>query len=200
MKITYYSQWASHQRAKEILDKSMPLTQDPLWKESGADSIEEYAKWANHICGMACLKMVLAAYTGKVHSLFDLTKMAIEYQAYQEIDGMIKGMIYAPFVHMLAQEFGIQSKVVIGVATKEIHGLLNDGNLLIASVNPSIRNPEVLPEKKGGHLVLISKATAKDITFHNPSGDSDENKSNVNLSTSLFDHFYAERGILINSR
>jgi hypothetical protein len=36
------------------------LLDDPLWQQSGAQTVEEYAQWATNLCGMACLKMILA--------------------------------------------------------------------------------------------------------------------------------------------
>jgi hypothetical protein len=33
---------------------------DPCWKESGAESAEEYACWCWRACGPACVKMVKA--------------------------------------------------------------------------------------------------------------------------------------------
>ncbi len=41
------------------------LPRDPSWQASGAHSIEEYVAWASHVCGMACLKMILAHRTGR---------------------------------------------------------------------------------------------------------------------------------------
>ncbi|WKB35750.1 hypothetical protein QS257_20650 [Terrilactibacillus sp. S3-3] len=43
---------------------------------SGAIDREEYAKWSFHICGMACLKMLLAHWRKKVMPTIELMKMS----------------------------------------------------------------------------------------------------------------------------
>ncbi|CDG20899.1 conserved protein of unknown function [Xenorhabdus poinarii G6] len=197
MKVPYFSQWESCHLAADIIHHRFFLVDDPLWQQSGANSPEEYATWANHICGMACLKMILAARTGITYPLLTLTKMAIGYGAYQVEGEHIKGMIYAPVVSMLSEQFGISSQIEIGVSAGKIHELLTQRSLYIASVHPSIRWPTQFPEKKGGHLVLVTQATPEEITFHNPSGDNSVSQVNVNMPTTIFDQFYAKRGILI---
>ncbi|MDE9430142.1 hypothetical protein [Xenorhabdus bovienii] len=197
MKVPYFSQWESFHLANDIIHYQLPLSHDPLWEQSGADSPEEYAKWANHICGMACLKMLLAARSGKIYPLLKLTKIATEYGAYQIEDEHIKGMIYAPVVSMLSEQFGIFSQIVTGMVAEKIHEVFTQDSLYIASVHPSIRWPTRLPEKKGGHLVLVTNATPEEITFHNPSGANTQSQIDVKMSVDIFGRFYAERGILI---
>ena len=93
--IPYFSQWESPGLAAQFIAHERPLSDDPLWRNSGATSVEEYALWANHVCGMACLKMLLAARTGVTHPTLELTRMAVEFGAYVIEDGTIRGMISA---------------------------------------------------------------------------------------------------------
>jgi len=56
----YFGQWESPRRIRGFL-AGRDAAQDPLWPASGAETAAEYALWADHLCGMACLKMALAA-------------------------------------------------------------------------------------------------------------------------------------------
>ncbi|MDE9551422.1 C39 family peptidase [Xenorhabdus bovienii] len=198
MKMPYFSQWESAHLAADIIHQRLLLINDPLWAQSGANSPEEYATWANHICGMACIKMLLASRTDKIYPLLTLTKMAITYGAYQIEGNHIRGMIYAPVVSMLSEQFGITAQIKTNFTTENLHKVLADGSLYIASVHPDIRWPQQEPDKKGGHLVLVTKATPTEVTFHNPSGDNHKSQVNVTISIEVFNRFYAERGILIS--
>ena len=57
----FYSQWESPELVPSFLDGSLTAEQDPRWHRSGAASPAEYAYWVVKICGLACLKMILAA-------------------------------------------------------------------------------------------------------------------------------------------
>ena len=193
--IPYFSQWESPARAADIIAGELKVADDLLWRNSGADSAAEYAEWANHICGMACLKMILAARTGTVHPTLHLTRTAVEFGAYQVRDGEIRGMIYAPMVEMVKKEFGIDAEVVTGIAAADIASTLRPGSMFIASVHPSIRWLKGPPPRRGGHLVLVTSARAERIVFHNPSGHSEETQRNVPVPAPLFDEFFAGRGV-----
>jgi hypothetical protein len=56
----YFGQWESPRRIRGFL-AGRDAAQDPLWPASGAETAAEYALWADHLCGMACLKMALGA-------------------------------------------------------------------------------------------------------------------------------------------
>ncbi|MFH9614259.1 hypothetical protein ACH4MM_11140 [Streptomyces pratensis] len=78
-----------------IVEGGLDPAEDPRWADSGAASPAEYARWAGHLCGMACLSMALGAGSP---SLFALRDGASEYEACTEdADGVIKGLVYAPF-------------------------------------------------------------------------------------------------------
>lgn len=196
--VPYYSQWESRTLAADIIEGRCALADDPKWATSGAVSLEEYAKWANHICGMACLKMILAARTGKAHETLKLARMALDYGAYRLKDGSIHGLIYAPFVEMVSKEFGIDAEVVTNVSTQNIPDILEEKALFIASVHPFIRWPKRPPPQKGGHLVLVTHSDARGLLFHNPSGHDETSQQDVLLDLNTFDHFFAGRGIKIH--
>ncbi|MCG8157185.1 hypothetical protein JMY81_04390 [Brenneria goodwinii] len=197
MKVPYFSQWESMDFAPKILNKTFDLRNDPLWENSGANSKDEYATWANHICGMACLKMILAARFGNIYPTMELTRMAIEYGAYQVDGDIIKGMIYAPFVSMLSDKFDLPAKIMTKIQAKDIHMYLKRDHFFMASVHPSIRWQESNPPQKGGHLVLVIDASHNYVIFHNSSGDATDNREYITMPTEKFSLYYAERGILI---
>lgn len=197
IRVPYYSQWESRHLVADIISNVMSPQDDPLWARSGAHSIEEYALWAGHICGMACLKMALEAKSGIAHPTFDLLNQALRYGGYVQQDGDIRGMIYAPVTEMLSKEFSIRSQVVTDFDVDDIERSLMGGQLFIASVHPTIRWAECEPPKKGGHLVLVTAASNHYLQFHNPSGDCVKTQENVVMSSDDFGRYFARRGILI---
>lgn len=193
--VPYFSQWESAGRAAEIIAGELKVAEDPLWRNSGAASAAEYAEWANHICGMACLKMILAARTGIVHPTMHLTRLAIESGAYVVSEGTIRGMIYAPMVEMARKRFSIDAEVVTGIAAADIASTLKPGSLFIASVHPTIRWLRPPPPKRGGHLVLVTGASPDRVVFHNPSGHDVQTQRDVGVPAALFGEFFAGRGV-----
>jgi hypothetical protein len=129
------------------------LLGDPLWRESGAATVEEYARWASNICGMACLKMVLAA-RGDIHRTIDLARACTAFGGYvvNEADRSIKGLIYAPFVTFVAETFGLKAETITNLPTSDIPALLQSRTYFMASVNSQIRWPDREPTSNGCKL------------------------------------------------
>ncbi|MFI9624147.1 peptidase [Streptomyces sp. NPDC052042] len=143
---------------------------DPAWAESGASSRAEYARWAGHLCGVTCLRRALGP---GAPSLFELRDGAIEYGAYtQDAEGVIRGLIYAPFAQYAREVHGLDATVHRHLSSREILGLLDGGRTVLASVHHGIRRPDLPPPRKGGHLVLLTARTADGtgVHFHSPSG------------------------------
>ncbi len=184
-----------------VLGEGAPsaLLKDPRWVLSGARNVEDYARWAGNLCGMACLKMVLAARTGKAVPIMDLAMGCRDYGGYvEEPDGRIKGLIYAPFVYFVRDRFGMNTRVVTGVSAADIADILAQSEFFVASVHHSIRWPETEPPARGGHLVLVTALDENTIRFHNPSGHIDATRENVEMPLDIFDKFFAGRGIAID--
>lgn len=98
LNVPYFSQWEMPDMTLPILSEgASALHRDPLWRNSGAETIEEYARWAVNVCGMVCLKMILAA-RGETHPILSLARACTAYGGYvvNETDTSIKGLIYAP--------------------------------------------------------------------------------------------------------
>lgn len=201
--VPFFSQWESRDITSDVLARgaAVALAEDPNWASSGAATIDEYAQWAGNLCGMACLKMILAARTGRAVPMLELARRCTTYGGYTVSDaGQIKGLIYAPFIDFIRQEFSIDAEIATGITATEIAGVLQRGEFFIASVHPSIRWPNREPPMRGGHLVLVLEATADAIVFHNPSGHDGGSQEYVSISFPTFDKFFAGRGVIINAK
>ncbi len=200
-KVPYFSQWETPDMTLAVVAEGAQsaLLKDPLWASSGASSIEDYARWAGNLCGMACLKMVLAARTGKTIPIMGLAMGCREYGGYvEEADGRIKGLIYAPFVSLFRDRFDLDARVVTGISVADIDDILDQSEFFIASVHHSIRWPETEPPVKGGHLVLVTAIDGNNIRFHNPSGHVNATRENAEMPLEVFERFFAGRGIAID--
>ena len=80
--IPYFSQWEDPDCAAGIIAGELALSDIKRWQQSGASTQQEFIEWANHVCGMCCLKMVLAAVSGKVVPILNLTQRSLAYGAY----------------------------------------------------------------------------------------------------------------------
>jgi len=198
--VPYFSQWETADMTTAVYaEGSSALLRDPLWKNSGADTVEEYAHWAVNICGMACLKMILSA-RGEIHPTMSLARICTAYGGYvvNEANASIKGLIYSPFVSFVTHRFGLMAEVITGIDSKNITTILSNWQFLIASVNSDIRFPHSSPDFKGGHLVLVTAAATDVVQFHNPSGHDASTRADVVLPLATFDRFFANRGIVVS--
>ena len=113
--------------------------------------------------------------------------------------GQIKGLVYAPFVRFIREEFAIDAEVVTGIGAEGIARVLKEAEFFIASVHHSIRWPDREPPRKGGHLVLVLEA-ADDIVFHNPSGHNVSSQEYASVPVPTFNKFFAGRGVAIKAK
>jgi hypothetical protein len=198
--IPYFSQWESPGLTGAVLAQgaAAALARDPLWAASGAADLAEYVTWADHVCGMACLKMMLAARTGHAPPTLELARGCTAAGGYVvQPDGAIRGLIYAPFTRFVAERFGMRAEVVVGIGAEAIPALLREAEFFMASVHPAIRWPERPAPGQGGHLVLVHAASATEVVFHNPSGHDDAACRDVALPLPVFARFFAGRGVAV---
>ncbi|CAI0834418.1 cysteine peptidase family C39 domain-containing protein [Serratia proteamaculans] len=195
--VPYVCQWATPELAADLIAGRVTLADDVNWARSGARDRTEYIEWANHVCGMACLRMVLSHRDGEAPSLLELARRSLPYGAYVREGERIKGLIYAPFVDYVREQFALESEVRVGIEPEDLPLVLSQRRYFIASVHPGIRQPSQTPPQRGGHLVLVTAAEADRVTFHNPSGDSPATRQQVTLPLSSFGRFFAGRGIAI---
>ncbi|HHQ6582175.1 TPA: hypothetical protein ACSTJ2_004214 [Serratia fonticola] len=195
--VPYVCQWATPELAADLIAGRATLADDANWVQSGAASPAEYVEWANHVCGMACLKMVLTYRDGTAPPLLELARRSLPYGAYVRDGERIKGLIYAPFVVFVREQFALTAEVRVNLDEHQLPPLLEQHRYFIASVHPSIRQPASQPPSRGGHLVLVFAADRHSVTFHNPSGDSLASRQKVTMSLADFGRFFAGRGIAI---
>ncbi len=190
----YFAQWESPRLVRAFLAGRDAAT-DPRWAGSGAESRTEYAHWADHLCGMACLKMALAA-RGQDWTIHALRRAVQDHGGYVETEQGIRGLIYAGAVEWLREQ-GIAAAIRVDLTAEGLLPLLA-GNMLIASVHPAIRRPEGPAPGRGGHLVLVFGMDRQGrLRFHNPSGDSVATQRDVRLAPDQFGRFFAGRGMLL---
>jgi hypothetical protein len=214
--IPYFSQWESPELIDRILNHTISAADDPLWKNSGALTSEEYRLWSWNICGMACLKMILGDKFNKTFKTIILGKKCLDYGGYRynsvitkthrkiSTDNIVPwefldGLFYKPFLKFIKKEFDLEGKIIKPLIIADIIRALSDHKYVIASVNPGIRDPKNTPKIKGGHLVLITGYDIKQklIYIHNPSGFYQQSQEHFPVSYSDFEKYSAHRGVII---
>jgi len=198
-RVPYFCQWESRELAAKILDGIMPAEADPRWKDFGAGSPEEYALWSWNVCGMTCLKMILAGSRGIRVPLMDLARKCTGYGGYVVRGAVIDGLYYKPFARFAAKEYGLNVTVKPVMTQEDIIGALSRGLFVMASVSPEIRKPEVVPAYRGGHLILMLGYDLKERVFYlnNPSGNTPQTQEYAVVRFDDFGKFFDSKGMLI---
>ncbi|MBI4130029.1 C39 family peptidase [Candidatus Roizmanbacteria bacterium] len=201
MQIPYFSQFATPELADTIASGTFDPLKDRKWKQSGAQSKEEYAKWCIHTCGMACLKMVLGYLNKENPPIVNLAKQCMQYGGYIARNNTIDGLYYEPFCRFVKDTFTMSASVAPFLTVRRILFETGRKNLIIASVHPNIRNiNNKTPKENGGHLVVITgfNTKHKTICLHNPSGNFANSQQHYTISWVDFERFFAGRGIVIS--
>ncbi|MEV0323854.1 peptidase [Streptomyces sp. NPDC050658] len=191
------TQFASPDLVERIVYGELDRAADPAWRESGAATLDDYARWCGHLCGLTCLKMALGP---SAPTLFELRDGALKYGAYTEdaADGTIRGLIYAPFADYVREEHGVNATVHRHLAVDEILALLDEGRSVLASVHYEIRRPHRPSPGRGGHLVLVTGRSADGgLHLHNPSGINAGTRT-ADLTPDAFEPFFAGRGVSLH--
>ena len=198
--IPYRSQYASPELAGAILAGPTAIDEDPLWREAGATSRQEYVRWARCGCGMACLQMILEARGEPAPPLAELGRSCIAYGGYEARPARGFGpLIYAGFVEFVAAEFDLTARVAAPLPLADLLRAVAGDEVVLASVSVEIRELVAEPVRRGGHLVLVIDvdADAGRLCFHDPSGDRPDSSRAVWLESDTFARYYAERGIAV---
>ena len=195
--VPYYAQWESPELVPRFLDGSLRAADDPRWAASGARTPEEYEYWADKVCGLACLQMILAARSLPVPPMMRLVEQAVRCGAYVPDGDRVTGMIYQPFADWVGRDFGITAKVMPDLPVADVVGAASPQTPVIASVHCWIRYPDRVPPQRGGHLVLVTGAAAGLIRLHNPSGIPAASQRDALIAIPDFERFFAGRGLLI---
>ncbi|MFL1462882.1 hypothetical protein ACI6QG_11805 [Roseococcus sp. DSY-14] len=194
----FFAQVATPRLLRRLAFGQGAFEDDPAWAQTGARSRAEYARWANHLCGMACLQMALGALGRPVPTIHALRRAVQRLGGYElQQDGSIRGLVYAGAVAWLRRQ-GIPAEIILDQPAAAIPGWLAAGRLYVASVHPAIRTPAADPPQTGGHLVLVFGTDRQGrLRFHNPSGHLAATRRDARLDVPSFARFHAERGILL---
>lgn len=197
--VPYYCQWESPELVAGFLDGSLAAADDPRWAASGARTPREYAFWSFRACGMACLKMLLAARGQPVPPTMRLIERGLACGAYVVDGDAVHGMIYRTFAGWVSREYGITTEVMPELPVSVLAREAAAGAVVIASVHPWIRWPERTPPAGGGHLVLVTRASDGMLMLNNPSGLPGESQHGARIRVADFARFFAQRGILVRA-
>ncbi len=199
--VPYFCQFMSAGLVEKYINDKPSLATDPKWRESGAQTIEEYQMWTWSDCGIACFKMILNVISKdhKSPTIIELAKGAKQFGAFEDDPKMPSGLHYKEFCTYVSSEFGLSAKPEPTLGLQRIKYEISIGNYVISSVNPSIRNPESpTPVTRGGHLVLVVGYNENGIYIHNPSGYQSNNSQNrASVTYAQFRKFFSGRGIVI---
>ena len=198
----YFSQWISRELVGDIIAGRLPAEEDPLWKSSGAESPADYEFWAKNICGMACLRMILAYRGMEAPPLVQMAKECAAAGGYKVRGDGIEGLYYDPFVKYISLRFGLEGRTKSPLSLEEIVKGTLEGHIFVVSVHYSLREAlEGYDGPRGGHLVVVSGVDTKGncLYINNPSGDRAETQRNFKIGFDLFRPYFAGRGILIKS-
>ncbi|MFD8795342.1 C39 family peptidase [Streptomyces vinaceus] len=196
--VPYHSQWESADLVPEFIAGRSAVT-DPLWRESGANTAEEYAFWAPRMCGVACLRMALAHWGLPVPPSLPLLRELCEAGAYVREGDSVHGLIHRPFAAYAGTRYGIRAEAVADLPPDRIRAALAVGGLAMLSVHKTIRTLDPAPEAKGGHLVLAVAADEEHVMINNPSGFPGHSQQHAPVPWSALPRFYAARGILLEA-
>jgi hypothetical protein len=197
--VPYYSQWESPELVPEFVRGLSPAA-DPNWAASGARTAAEYGFWSGRVCGLACLRMILASRGMPVPPMMRLVEQALEWKAYIPDGDRVTGLIYQPFADWVGQDYGVEVTVVPALSVEQISRTASPATPVIASVHYSIRWPDSTPPYTGGHLVLVTGAGGGQLRLHNPSGLPGSSQRDVVMAAADFARFFAGRGMSVAGR
>lgn len=197
--VPYYSQWESPDLVPALLDGSMRASDDPAWAASGARTPQEYEYWSVRVCGLACLKMILASRALPVPPMMRLVERALAWQVYIPDGDGVAGMIYRPFADWVSRDYGITAEVMPELSLELLSQAVSPGMPAIASVHSWVRWPDRTPPGRGGHLVLVTGAAGGLVRLHNPSGLPGTSQRDALISAADFTKFFAGRGLIIRA-
>jgi hypothetical protein len=196
--VPYYAQWESPELVADIVGGRIRATDDPRWRNSGAGSPEEYEFWSWRSCGIACLRMILEHHGQTVPPAVVLARECEGIGGYVRNSDGVRGLIYAPFVEWVQRRFLLPAEARGELSHAQLRESVAAGDLVMASVHPTIREPTETAGGRGGHLVLVTAVADDAVVINNPSGFSAVNQQAATVHDEDFVRFYARRGIVFS--
>jgi hypothetical protein len=203
--VPYYAQVASPELADAIFANELDARLDPRWRESGAETAEEYAYWCWRACGPACVKMCVEALGGEKRSLMDWVRTGLSLNGYLVEKDDQGNPVEVGWLHRaladLIRGAGFQAAPQ-PVAMEDFTRYLGESCLLIASISYEVGLDARPVTHTGGHLVVVVGVrlmgdTLEDIIVNNPSGRSEGLRVNASISSERFRAGYSGRCIVV---
>jgi hypothetical protein len=207
--IPYTCQFASPELVRALINKQIPLEDDPRWADYGAASPQEYAHWAMRSCGVVCIKMAVEGITGKPHGkVMDWVKAGLSLDGYiadRRNDRPVEvGWKHATLAR-LAAGHGCHAELVADQTLADLARHIRAGRLLIASVTSELGEDAPLT-RRNGHLVVVygltldEQGAAQSVTLHNPSGRTAALQAGAIIAVERFAEGFSGRGIVIGPK
>jgi len=164
----------------------------PYYKKQ---QLEGDGKWNPHICSICCLKSAGDYFeVAQDKSLYQLTMDALEAGVFREDEeiGEILGAYHVPLVE-LAESLGLHGKVERRLTIRRLINLLNDGSLVMLSVDKS----KIDSQLSGGHLILVHSYDPDTETFivHDSEPVLADDGEDVEIKRRRLDEISNKRGI-----
>lgn len=141
--------------------------------DSGFPNQAEVDRWQSNACGIASLRMVIAALTGRDPGYWRLLQQGLDLNGYNAV-----GWIHAKLVD-LAATHGVHGRALRRQTVADLAARLDAGRLAIASVTPGFWGGRPKPDGsvwgRGGHLVVALRTTESGIACHHPSSVAEGN-------------------------
>lgn len=204
LKIPSFTKWESSNLVDDIRQNKISAKDDPLWKESGAENLFEYESYSWQICGMICLKMILAAINpNKKYPSIYLAKKAEKFGVYKknnnpDLKQNLDGMFHIPFLKFIGNFdlFGFRKTMV---RDYQLCYYLNKQFFVMTSVSEDF----ALNQKKGGHMVVVVGYEIKNkkisgFYVNNPSGKSEKIQAYFFVKKETWDNNFSGNVICIS--
>lgn len=205
--IPYTCQFATPGLVRDLVNKQIPLEQDPHWADYGAASPQEYAHWAMRSCGVVCVKMAVEGITGKSYgTVMDWVKAGLALDGYitdRRTDRPAEVGWKHSKLAQLAIERGCRADLVASQTLTDLAEHIRAGRLLIASVTSEL-GENVPLTRRNGHLVVIyglalNEQAVVNVILHNPSGRTPALQAGALIPAERFAAGFSGRGIIVGA-
>ncbi|QUQ65721.1 hypothetical protein [Kutzneria sp. CA-103260] len=175
--------------------KRQPDVAEP-WRCFGADE-ETYERWAPHVCGICCLKMVgdtLGRTTDL--SLHELTVMCVDRGGFRvNADDTIEGVFHHPLA-ALGNDLGIPSRVAPGVDVAQARSVVAESGFVLFSVDLARFDQRL----RGGHLLLLHDylPAADEFVLHDCSSAVGQPGRDVRLTSAVLARIGNNKGLIVD--
>jgi hypothetical protein len=155
-------------------------------------------------CGICCVRMILLGLGKEAPPIEEMYRTAFDdYGVFKMVDGAVIGAYHKELARYIERGCGLAAYAKRGMSANDVADMINGGWYIIASVSASIREPDgEVPEKKGGHLVLVHRVEKTNsnqaFIIHNSTGFvSTDTQRNVPIPEARFAECFSGCAILV---